>query len=54
MSLGIEDGFNFAMGEWLAELTRLVIGGIAALVITGVIIGGLTIYDWWYDRRMKP
>ncbi len=51
MSLGIEDGFNFAMGQWLAEVTRLVIGGAIALVLTGVIIGGLWICEWLYDRR---
>lgn len=53
MSLGIEDGFNFAMGEWLAEVVRLLIGGAIALVLTGVIIGGLCICEWWYDRRTK-
>lgn len=53
MSLGIEDGFNFAMGEWLAEVTRLLIGGAIVLVITGVIFVGIGIYEWWCDRRMK-
>lgn len=53
MSLGIEDGFNFAMGEWLAEVTRLLIGGAIALVITGVVIGGICVYEWWCDRRLK-
>lgn len=53
MSLGIEDGFNFAMGEWLAEVTRLLIGGAIALVICGVVIGGICVYEWWCDRRYK-
>lgn len=53
MSLGIEDGFNFAMGEWLAEVTRLLIGGGIVLMIAGVIFGGICIYEWWCDRRMK-
>lgn len=53
MTLGIEDGFNFAMGEWLAELTRLIIGGVALLVIAGVIFGGLSLYEWWHYKRDK-
>lgn len=53
MTLGIEDGFNFAMGEWLAEVTRLLIGGAIFLVIGAVIYGGVCLYEWWYDRRMK-
>lgn len=53
MNLEMQDGFNFAIGEWLAEVTRLLISGVLALVLTGVIIGGLYVCEWWYDRRMK-
>lgn len=53
MSLGIEDGFNFAMGQWLAEVTRLIVGGAIFLAIAAVIYGGICLYEWWCDRRMR-
>lgn len=55
MSLGIEDGFNFAVGEWLAEWA---IAGIGLIVLVAVF---LTIYsivfirdaivDWMWKRQ---
>lgn len=55
MSLGIEDGFNFAVGEWLAEWA---IAGIGLIVLVTVF---LTIYsivfirdaivDWMWKRQ---
>lgn len=53
MTLEISDGFNFAMGEWLAEMVRLLIGGAAFLVIAGVIYGSACLYEWFYERRMR-
>lgn len=53
MTLEISDGFNFAMGEWLAEMTRLLIGGTALLLIAGVLYGGACLYEWLYERRQK-
>lgn len=53
MSLEVSDGFNFAMGEWLADVTRLLIGGTIILAIAAVIYGGLCLYEWWCDRRTK-
>ena len=58
MSIGIEDGFNFAIGEWLAEWA---IAGIGLIVLVAVF---LTVYsvvfihdvivDWmWKNRRTK-
>lgn len=51
MSLGVEDGFNFAVGQWLGELTITLIGlGIAAGVgIVGYSI--IWISDWWSNRK---
>lgn len=55
MSIGIEDGFNFAIGEWLAEWA---IAGIGLIVLVAVF---LTIYsvvfihdvivDWMWKRQ---
>lgn len=53
MNLEVSDGFNFAMGQWLAEVTRLLIGGAAFLVIAGVVYGGVCLYEWWYERRLR-
>jgi len=53
MTLEISDGFAFAMGQWLADMTRLLIGGTAALLIGGVIYGGACLYEWWDMRRVR-
>lgn len=53
MSLGIEDGFNFAMGEWLVGVTRLLIGCGGILLIAGVFFGGISVYEWYANRRMR-
>ena len=53
MSLGIEDGFNFTIGEWLGNMTLFLISCGIALVIGGVIYGVGCLYEYLYDRRMK-
>jgi hypothetical protein len=52
MSLEIEDGFNFAVGQWLGELTIALIGlgiGIGVAIVVCSIIG---IFEWWDNRRV--
>lgn len=44
MSLGIEDGFNFVVGQWLAEWA---IAGIGLIVLVAVF---LTIYSILFIR----
>ena len=53
MSLEIEDGFNFTVGQWLGELT-------ISLISLGIIVGiGVMIYsiiwisEWWNNRKVK-
>ena len=53
MSLGIEDGFNFTIGEWMADMTLFLISCGITLLIGGVIYGIGCLYEWWYDRRMR-
>ena len=51
MTLEIEDGFNFAVGQWLGELATMAVSLAAALVVGGVIVLGVFIYEWLCDRR---
>lgn len=51
MTLEVVDGFNFAMGAWLAEISRFLIGGAAILVIAGVLYGGVCLHEWIGRRR---
>lgn len=55
MSIGIEDGFNFAIGEWLAEWAIAGIGLIILVVVflaiySIVFIHG-AIVDWMWKRQ---
>ena len=57
MSIGIEDGFNFAIGEWLAEWALAGIGLIilVAIFLIVYIIAFIyeTITDWKWKRQMN-
>lgn len=53
MTLEIEDGFNFAVGQWLGELATFAIACLGALVFTGVLVLGIAIFEWISDRRNK-
>lgn len=53
MSLEIEDGFNFALGEWIAEtMIGLVYIGII-LGFAGIAMLFFTIYEWVSDRKFR-
>lgn len=51
MTLEIEDGFNFAVGQWLGELATFAIACLAGLVFTGILVLGVAIFEWLSDRR---
>lgn len=55
MSIGIEDGFNFAIGEWLAEWAMAGIGLIILvavfLIIYSIVFIHDTIVDWMWKRQ---
>lgn len=51
MTLEIEDGFNFAIGQWLGEMTTLAISLLAGLIFAGVLVLGVYIFEWLCDRR---
>ena len=53
MSLEIEDGFNFAIGQCLGELTVTLIGLGIAIGVGIVVYSIIGIYEWWDDRRMR-
>ena len=53
MSIEISDGFNFAIGEWMADMTLFAISCGIALVIGGMIYGIASLYEWLCDRRMR-
>lgn len=53
MTLEVEDGINFAIGQWLGDLITAAIGISVALVFGGLIVLGVGIYEWLCDRRNK-
>lgn len=53
MTLEIEDGINFAIGQWIGDLITAGIGLAVALVFAGIVVLGVGIYEWLYDRRNK-
>lgn len=53
MSLEISDGFNFTIGEWMADMTLTLISLGIGLLIGGVIYGAACFYEWLCDRRMR-
>lgn len=56
MSFGIEDGFNFAVGQWLAEWTIVGIGLIVLVVVFLTIYSIVFIRDAivvWMRKRQK-
>lgn len=53
MTLEVEDGINFTIGQWLGELATMAISLAAALAVGGVIVLGVWIYEWVCDRRYR-
>lgn len=53
MSLEIEDGFNFALGEQIAEMMVGAIGVAVILAICGIVYLFFTIYEYISDRRSR-
>ncbi len=53
MSLEIEDGFNFELGQWLADLTITIIGLAVVAGVCAIAYAAITIYEWWCDRRYR-
>ena len=53
MSLSIEDGFNFYLGQQIGEMVVGLIGLAAIAVIGGIIYLGICICDWWSDRKLR-
>lgn len=53
MTLEVEDGFNFAVGQWLGNLATAAVSLAAALVVGGIIVLGVFIYEWLCDRRRR-
>jgi len=53
MSLEIEDGFNFALGEWIAESLIGLVGVIIILGFAGIVYLFFTIYEYISDRRSR-
>jgi hypothetical protein len=53
MSLEIEDGFNFALGQWLAEFTITLISIAAVAGICAIAYVAIVVYEWWCDRRYR-
>ena len=51
MSLSVQDGFDFSMGVWLADITRLGIGLVIVMSAIGVGYGLFALYDWIRYRR---
>ena len=53
MTLEVSDGFNFALGEWMAEsLIGLIYAGVI-LGFAGIVMLFFTIYEWISDRRSR-
>ena len=53
MSLNIEDGFNFALGEWIADALLTVLGLIAVFVFVAVFYLIVAVYERITDRRFR-
>ena len=53
MTLEIEDGFNFAVGQWLGEMATFAIACLAGLVFAGLLVLGVAIIEWISDWRNK-
>ena len=53
MTLEIEDGFNFALGEWIAESLIGLIGAVVILTFGAVIYIFFAIYEYISDRRFR-
>lgn len=55
MSIGIEDGFNFAIGEWLAEWAMAGIGLIILvavfLIVYSIVFIHDVVVDWMWKRQ---
>ena len=52
MSIEISDGFNFAMGEWLAGVTRLAVMALGLVTVAGIVICLYIVVSAWHERRM--
>lgn len=53
MSLDISDGFDFTIGQYLAELTIGLIGGAIILCVGAIAIIGFSIYEYIDNRRFR-
>ena len=53
MTLEVEDGINFAIGQWIGDLITAGIGILVALVFGGLVVLGVGIFEWISDRRNK-
>lgn len=53
MTLEVEDGFNFAIGQWLGDMVSMAISLLIALAFGAVVVLGVYIFEWICDRRMK-
>lgn len=53
MAIEISDGFNFTLGEYLAELAIGAIGMAAVLIIGGIVYGGFCLCEWIEERRFR-
>lgn len=53
MSLEIEDGFNFALGQWIAESLIDLVGGVIILGIGALACLFFTIYEYISNRRLR-
>lgn len=53
MTLEVSDGFNFTIGEWMADMTLFLISCGIALLIGGVIYGVGSLFEWLDDRGMR-
>lgn len=53
MNLEIEDGFNFALGEWIAEMMVGLIGVIVILSFFALVYAFFAVYEFISERRSR-
>ena len=53
MSLNIEDGFDFTIGQWIADATITILGLIVVFAIVAVFYACVALREWVDKRRFR-